>query len=717
MISYKIIKISFFIAIFSFALLNEANSSLKQVVKTKDGTSVLVKWANQFQLDQWIRITKKTKTFKWLTAWLVWGANRHNASSVLTSTYASCANWASVTLYKPNKPNKPTVPPLIKTVTCSNWYHKVWNLCFPDITNHSCRYIASWNKNWSNCDVWIEEWNSLWEIKCKQKSTFTKVERQMNYTCVTWSPCISSCPGNKVKPNPETVIKIQWFNLNNPDWNCTWKMADWVQSCDLNLKLNTDTNQNKSIIWIVWNKRNILEVLDKSEQSSDWTNSTFNLANNNALDFSSITTNWIEWNWINFNIKVEWIKAISPFQRNDWKIQFKINNTIFLMNNINYSFNKPFVWQIEVTKDNWNSWTNETELGTLNKYRLSILSKSSNLAFTDLNNFKVDDYSSKVWAITDDLSAQDTTVDYSTLSYNSSIFESRINTSSWATTLKMPGLEVDNPYINYVINNNNVKYNFTESEDINENASIKIHWKEFLWIEINWRLEWDWKSVITWQVKNISEINKLEVRAQIHKNAYINIKNRWEWIKIDNIIYFKGDKKYSDIKDMLEFNDTIIIEEWNFVIDENIDVNIWIIVLSNSYSVETDYSTDWNIYINNNVTKINSIIYADWWLISSKLWNPYIIDSIERTLELQKQLIINWNIFSRNTIWWAILAGWNYILPWWKNTSIFNNAMIYDLNYLRKWTDWCSSKCDKSLIINYNWSIQNNPPKLFKNLK
>lgn len=231
-----------------------------------------------------------------------------------------------------------------------------------------------------------------------------------------------------------------------------------------------------------------------------------------------------------------------------------------------------------------------------------------------------------------------------------------------------------------------------------------------LWLKVIWSIQWDWKSDITWQESNFSDLTKSDLRFQIRKNAFLLTRNRESGIKnLNNVIYIKWDKSYSELKPYLNLNDTVIIKDWNFIIDENIDENIWIIVLKSNYVTESDYNNMWNIYINNSVTEINAIIYSDWALRSADSnWNSY-IDS-----ELGDKLLLNGSIFTRNTIWWAIRWNSSFTLPWWQKTTHFDLAQIYDLNYIRKvtWTCWTSD--DYSFLIKYNPSVQLNPPKWFE---
>jgi len=275
--------------------------------------------------------------------------------------------------------------------------------------------------------------------------------------------------------------------------------------------------------------------------------------------------------------------------------------------------------------------------------------------------------------------------------------------------LKSPKIQVQWASISYVLWWNTIKYVLDDSNEL-------IWWvscnRKSLWVKIYWIIQWEWKTELTWQKANISYLYKWNLRAKIRKNAFKLISNREsdKTKNIDGIIYVIWNTKYSEIKNYLNSNDTIIVKDWNFIIDEDINKFIWIIVLKNNYRITTDYNKSWNIYINNNVGNINAVVYADWALRSSKEnWKIY------SDTELEKQLKLNWSLFTRNTIGWAIKWNTNFVLPWWKLINDYDLASIYDLNYLRK----VSVKCDLSkndgisFIIEYNPSIQTNPPKGF----
>ena len=98
-----------------------------------------------------------------------------------------------------------------------------------------------------------------------------------------------------------------------------------------------------------------------------------------------------------------------------------------------------------------------------------------------------------------------------------------------------------------------------------------------------------------------------------------------------------------------------------------------------------------NIYIQPGVKYIQAAIYADGGIISTGFSNDTVgnyKDSTTRTNTLSGQLVINGSLFTRNTIGGAILGdSGKYILPGGSMTSDFNQAMMYDLSFLRRWNN------------------------------
>jgi len=151
----------------------------------------------------------------------------------------------------------------------------------------------------------------------------------------------------------------------------------------------------------------------------------------------------------------------------------------------------------------------------------------------------------------------------------------------------------------------------------------------------------------------------------------IRNRNESKWQVLNEVYFNDKDTKYSEIEPKLKDWNTIIIKDANFIIDKDFSENkkLWIIVLKDDYKVIPETLNWWNIFIKNTVKKINAYIYADWALMSrNENGKAYSDDQLATPLE------INWSIFSRNTIGWAI--AWikddkSYVLPGWEKIKDF----------------------------------------------
>jgi hypothetical protein len=81
-------------------------------------------------------------------------------------------------------------------------------------------------------------------------------------------------------------------------------------------------------------------------------------------------------------------------------------------------------------------------------------------------------------------------------------------------------------------------------------------------------------------------------------------------------------------------------------------------------------------------------------------------------LELNKKLYLKGGIFTRNTVWGAVSAGSDYVLPGGSTTTNLELARIYDLNYMRR-AHTCWEIDDYSFLVEYDSRIQSTPPKWF----
>lgn len=592
-------------------------------------------------------------------------------------------------------------------------------------------YVSSWTESWSDCSInsnWIFN-GTTWTITCSQTNLYTPVIIPA-YTST--STCVSDAP----KPATRIETKTLTMNLSSPEMisNNVFANNSDIVSFKININLSWLTNWNKPVVWLIWTSHaNISNITDdswiKSNRLSNIWDNAINLSNKNST---------INWSWNNFSFNITWITSVSPFQVDNWKISFILDWIKFNISNIPYKFKKLFTWKLEASKDNWITWDSNPKIWTSLKYKLS-LNKLSILTTWTLENY----ISKVVWLnSTDNISSSITIQDKKLVNSNLSNitiseFTARVNnlsTTKLDNDFKVWFAWNNLPIVSYTLAWKSVKYYLSGKEAGNDLSPIIITSEGFVWTNVKWTKQ-TWsssKTVLTWQWDNFSDLSEAKMRSDIRKNAYSFIKSMKSWTIVNGVAYFVWDIKMSEITWVYE---TIVIKDWNLIIDKNIPSQIkplWIIVLRDNYNVKTDYNLKWNVYVNKDIKNINAVIYADWWIISSDNWNPtsYLTDSSYRTDSLSWSLIIKWSMFTRNTIWWAILSNNNYLLPGWINITEsdanFNNAMIYDLNYLRTWKEcispvinalWkvtCPSKKYKTtFIIEYDPKIQTNPPKLF----
>lgn len=537
--------------------------------------------------------------------------------------------------------------------------------------------------------------------------------------------------------------------LNNTPWS---KFADNIDSYNYTLSLK-DEFWNKIYSW-TWDKSKTLISIN---QDCFWSTSCSTLTvdetvNNNNLE-NTIYENF-SWN-LSSNWEIDFtVKSISPWDfNNNFKVIMKswlndytnkadwVDNVIldFYGSDTN-SFKKPLVWEIEVSND-WINYSNTTEpkVSTSQYYKVNLLNSWWINNFTW--NLEISETSiiNKVsWHTWDDFVITNNEKNISNSKLYSK-FEWTIN--AWWNVLVWAQIESNNLVISQKIwTNPTVKYFLSSNAEWSDRTELYIWWedRETLWLKVIWTLQWDGKSSITGQEENFSDLSKSELRNTIRKNAY----NLTKWMTssktkpINGILYYDWDLHWGDdfiIDSDFDYNkvETLIVKNANVIITKsklNIDWNkFWIIVLSDWYDIKTDYLKNWNIYVDKWVSYIDSAMYADWWIISSDAENsnlPLTENNAIRTSKLQNQLIIKWSIFTRNTIWWSVEAWWFYILPWWEKSNNFDNAMIYDLNYVRVWNVWCDDIDDNwdcrwdweyndPVVIIYNPTIQTNPPKWF----
>ncbi len=662
---------------------------------------------------------------------------------------------------------------------CDLWFLNGWWSCTTSCTIPwwSSEYCWDWEKDiWEQCD---DANNLSWDW-CSSTCTEENDPICTWPTCIWWWYCwdwiiqgSETCDdgnyiGNDSCKNDCTEW-IKWWP--NSKWYCwDWKPQTpnsfWFQeACDDGNTNNNDNCTNnctslpigipdegtivasaictKSSSWYANNSDTIPiyaeftidDLKDNKDVINLWTPTDFlDLSNNvndrvNVVWDSSLTFNWIEiiWNptlWTTQNIQIGTVSSKTPFVDYTNKISFKLWWQTIVMDWVCYNFKKPYKWKLALLS----SWS--ISLWTKLKYKLSaewnVPWASSYAIWLWVNNI------SYYWI---NITLQNTKL----MPYFSGLsrqFETRINSSIYATKLnQQPWLQAILPTITYTLWGKTIRYYLSTYEYGNDRTPITISWDKFLWVKIIWWLQWGWKYEFTWQNKNISNLYPSNLRTEIRKRAYDYTKKMTSWQILNKVKYVDWDILLSgEITQMGEnYYETLVVKNGNVIINWNLNTlgnKLWIIILKDNYDTSNWYNWKWNIFVNPEVTKINAMIYADWWFMSTdSSWNVYATDSTARTNALQNQLTMIWSLFTRNTIWWAqfgwVKNGWTYMLPGWTKTQSFDRAMIYDLNYIRRWNFLCNKSVPPDIdctdpweyeewfIIKYDSRIQTSPPKLF----
>lgn len=606
--------------------------------------------------------------------------------------------------------------------------------------------IVGWNTIWDTCNI-SSKWKNDGTIQCTQKEISVPIswvcegKQDINYddkgepigvTCDT-SMCgdVPAPVGQTFQSHTATLYMWEpglWHNdayANNIDTN------------DIFIPITTD-----EVLWWAsigwWSNQAFLNPGKITNISASWgTISADRISFNwdTALNFEDVreeaTVAWYGQN--NWGIPITWIKSYAPLFINNGTVSFETSGTGITRNNVHYRFKKPFSWEIKVYDTKNKNWSGAVQIGTTQQYKV-VWINHKNIQITD---YTIENFTNQIQA----LDTQNHFVSTKSLSgatlkkQDGVIFYASMNTATWATKLWEPGLKIAYPPIvsYYFIDGNKkikVRYYLNANEEWDsDDPLIQQDSQEFIWVRVIGWIQWGWKSEFTWQKANISNLYNSEMRTQVRKSAYNYVKNMSSGQILNGVKYVKWNTTISGNLDY----ETLVVVDGNVIINGDLntaDKSLWIIVLKDNYDVNTDYAWQGNIYITPNVKQINAIMYSDGAFISANsAGQPYIKDTIDRTEKLQTQLFMKGSLFTRNTIWGAILAWWNYVLPGGTKISTgtdeFEKAMIYDLNYIRRGNIWCDISIPKNdtcndiweysdpFIIKYDSRIQTKPPKLF----
>ena len=561
---------------------------------------------------------------------------------------------------------------------------------------------------WTDNQSWLDFIKYKWNESCKDWVNIIWNEISswdfINYT-VAWEHILYVCFVDKVWNISEITesITIYPWDLNKDKssisivnkWDKFWNNDDfYIYTVTLKDKYSNNIYNKK--VSVNYRYDNINDTIKLDSTDNDSSNAIY-LVNNNITSDNEWKINVLLKSYAPWNFNWKFYISMKKWWNNYINTDSNQNITFSLGQN---SFKKPLkIWEFKtISNEAPQIWKDlEYKIKLDNIWDVSFTNGTTYLNQDVIQNKINWHYWNKFDLINKNL----------WWSLNISELSFSWNIDATNNLLKSPELRIESLKISYKIGWKIVKY-YLDSFDYNWVSWCDV---ETLWVKIIGSLQWDWKADQTWQKSNISDLSKWSLRWEIRKKAYSLIRNRISSDRnINNVVFIEWDKLYSEVKNNLEENDTIIIKNWNFIIDENINKNIWIIVLKDNYDMNSDYNKEWNIYINNDVTYIKAIIYADWALRSADEEGIVYNDTY-----LWQKLELFGSIFTRNTIWWAVRWDTSFTLPWWQKINSFDLAQIYDLNYIRKvdvlcdWSDWDWY----SFVIKFNPKNQINPPKWF----
>lgn len=604
------------------------------------------------------------------------------------------------------------------------------------------------------------------EMKDFQVSTFKKVWRFGNTYC--WYPSWDQ----RNNPNCNVAFfgkTVDIINVRFPDSNRSLKNADKDNCFYLGVAWYVDKNNISTVtnpesdwlpkrveICIVPNLNLTAKTILKNEPIKN--SAVANLADNFRYNFT-IKDSFD--NEVNKNISgkiFEELRDVEWFSKEDklinWKIPNKLTDNFLEL----YSFNpllfkeKFFIlvniWNAKWKKDgrkidyifNWEStnskeftpwvelswisiddgtkaWAWKPKLWDFQKYKFNLIDyfvngtsiKNGNLELAQGNIlikkdentwiYKIDKFEKKfVFASLDVLR-----------SYLG--FSLRFNIEKWQKAVEALSKVILEIPKNKLKISYDIKHNWFDWKARYDLSGAKLDGCEFttLWVKVIWWTQSQWNAVATGQKSNISDLSRADLIWNISKNAS-NL-TRWmkSWEILNGVKYIEW-KTETISGNNLNF-ETIIVKNWNLFIENDLNTSgkkLWIIVLKDNYNVLGNETT-WNIYISNNVKTIKASIFASWAIRSAdKNWIPYSDDKLFNKLD------ILWTVFTKNTIWWAVVE-WEYKLPGGKTTNDFELAQKFDLNFIRKVPLInCEDKDNYySVKIEYDAKIQSNPPKGF----
>jgi hypothetical protein len=558
------------------------------------------------------------------------------------------------------------------------------------------------------------------------------------------------------------------FHISDTYWNPI-KNVTWIKTVSVEIWFNNNVDLNQVDSDTLWNL-NTWDAISFSNNQfwlipwiiSTWT--WYSSDGDYSIDISSLapTKEWYSYTSNNNDIKISNITiTVNPLNWNTWVWEWGSPFNIFSLADIgnNYKFT-PSVYVNEIcadskcvniaTTDDWNiitnvetsfTWTIQIDTpNNVSNIKIAHLLDTTNNNFVSFQDLDLVSWWTFLWKGFVIPNATNTSISYTwELDYfdfiDSSSVITKYNwpyilptttftlTDSFNATPKIVLIwwlsDYDVNYSSIIEYKNNwtvVKYpsfNYLDSNSIVDNQ-IKIAW---IAVDNNINIFTSEDSI-----NRVWKLSKPELIANIEKNVSVYRKS-WKWIwgisYIWNVWYIKNDNFLISSWDNLDNNwiDTLIVDWWDLIISGTGIVKSWNKV--NSIVVlKWENSSKWNIWITQNVQKIEAVLFTDK-SVKSWDWSSVYTDNIAKN-----QLYIIWSVISYNTIGWASAAVPK--CPYYLTSCNFELAKNYDLNNFRyfikdiQWvavpelststTPWYNKA---AIVIEYDPLLQTNIPKIF----
>ncbi len=654
--------------------------------------------SNPEDTDYWVReATQNDRDSDTLFQAITNAANDHWVWT-LTSDGATCSNWLVASIDDPDpEPTDPDPEPESnpEPTDLGGWPDPEPTDPEPIVTTSTSAsfwcssYISSRTTTWSSCA--IEGWWSAWSINCRQTPSYSPNSSSCwTEHCTTTTTCdadgnncssstsctcdSSGCPSDAPQPNyPDNIANIS-IKLSTPSTVYANDFANNIDENIVKIWISWNTNQNRNIVWWLskWYFSNFQDASNiPSNKIDGWWWDALNI--NYSTSISSVAPN--------SNILNIPVTSRTPLDISNGSISFDVWSKNFTINNINYKFLKPYIWWLHTDPNSFIIWNQQKLILTPQKVSWVSLSES-NVKTHNLKNWLVAD---TTWYY----------IQYKTWENNSlpdwkSELEFILN-YTWNDILWSASIKTD-PYISYNLDGQYVKYYLSENTEPTDRY-VKLHNWNYVWVNIIWLSQAVWKQDLTQQQVNFSNISTSEFRNKFKKETLQYTRWMEDGQKLNWVLYLNGwDYDYSSInKTNVK---TIVIRNWNLTIDQNINNWMWIILLRDDY----EDKTLWNIFVKKDVSYIKWYLYGDGWLISirdNSIWFDNYEDSYDRTNALNKQLVLEGKLYTRNTVWWSIWTSWTYLIPWWKTTVSYEEALKYDINKFRLWNEGHSTNLNQ----------------------